>query len=399
MNKSENWIVIRMVCLICIFTCLPQTAFASETVLTPDVQEQNDQADTPSQPEEIETPDLSEPIPTTFWTIDIPWRFYTYIEPDFSTPPTGPFEPQRLYITSDNNDGWACADTEGELVWVYTREDIYALPQAFNLYDALLSDQPIGVIEAQVVYVLERKEDWLLIPSWLGDKWINLSEEALTDPTPEPTTEPTPEPTAEPEPEPTAEPAPEPTPEPAPEPTPTEAPSSKSTVKMMVPLYNQRALGYNSGCEIVSTAMMINYTKKVSVDTLVSQMPRSSDPNKGYRGDIRVLSSGFTIFPSALTSLTKKYLGSAVDMTGCDMEALKKKLREGKPVVVWVNGLGFRVHAICLTGFNDSGFYYNDPWTASRSSITYKSFYSIWNKAIYDRQLDKNYSTRKALSY
>ena len=57
--------------------------------------------------------------------------------------------------------------------------------------------------------------------------------EPTPEPTPEPTAEPTPEPTAEPTPEPTAEPTPEPTADPTPEPTaePTPEPTAKPTPK------------------------------------------------------------------------------------------------------------------------------------------------------------------------
>jgi uncharacterized protein YvpB len=173
-----------------------------------------------------------------------------------------------------------------------------------------------------------------------------------------------------------------------------------SSVILDVPIFNQRELGYISGCEIISTSMLINYYKKTNVDEIASKMPYDLiDPNKGYRGDIQSLKNGFTIFPSALLKLVENYLGSSVDMTGCEMNDLIKKLNSFDPIVVWVKGLGFNVHAICLTGYNSSGFYYNDPWTGEKDKfISYEDFYSVWNDPIEDKIYHKYYSPRKALS-
>jgi len=166
-----------------------------------------------------------------------------------------------------------------------------------------------------------------------------------------------------------------------------------------VPSHNQVALGYNYGCEIVALAMMINYTDiTVPVATLVDEMPRAQDPREGFRGNLR--DSGWTIFPQALSALTTKYLGSAEDMSGCEMEDLKEKLKNETLAVVWVNGLGWPVHALCLSGYNENGFYYNDPATGEKDVfITYDDFYAIWNKQIYDSVLNMYFGPKIALSY
>ena len=179
----------------------------------------------------------------------------------------------------------------------------------------------------------------------------------------------------------------------------TDAPK-KETVLLDVPSYNQTDLGYPLGCEMVALAMMMNYTTEVSVDTLVSEMPRADDPNEGFRGDPASTNYGWTIFPKALSGIMEKYLGSTQDMSGCEMADLKDKLATNTPIVVWVNGLGWSVHAVCLTGFDENGFYYNDPSSGEKDVfISYDSFYAIWNEPIYDRLLDTSFSPRIALSY
>lgn len=173
----------------------------------------------------------------------------------------------------------------------------------------------------------------------------------------------------------------------------------RDSVQLDVPLFNQQTLGYWSGCEIVSLGMVINYETKVDIQTLVSQMPRSTDPTKGFRGDVQSR-RGFTVLPMALTELTGAYLGEGKDMTGCTVQNLKVQLNSNRPIVIWVNGLGFNVHAICLTGYNQDGFFYNDPWQGSKDTfISYGDFYEIWNNPIYDQQLDVSYPVRLALSY
>ena len=218
----------------------------------------------------------------------------------------------------------------------------------FNEYG---DQEPICTIAPQTVIVIEQRENWLLIETWLGEKWIDLDY-------------------------------------------------VRSSVLLDVPAYNQRELGLYSGCEIVSLGMMINYTVDIDIQTLVTEMPRSDDPNLGFRGDPTSLRDGFTIFPPALMELTGKYLGQAKDMTGCNMDDLKNQLNSNCPIVVWVDGLGFNVHAVCLTGYDGEGFFYNDPWYGSKNaSISYDQFYSIWNKPIYDEDYYFAYPVRQALSY
>lgn len=170
-------------------------------------------------------------------------------------------------------------------------------------------------------------------------------------------------------------------------------------VSLDVPIYNQRKLGYPTGCETVSLGMMIGFAKPVEIDTLFSKLPLGFDPEKGFRGNPKD-DSGFTVFPHALLAITQEYLGSAVDLSGCEISVLNDMLLSGTPVVAWVSGLGFGVHAVCLSGFDDTGFFYNDPWTGEKNAhIGFEDFYEIWNKPIRDPDLGIYYPARRALGY
>jgi uncharacterized protein YvpB len=55
---------------------------------------------------------------------------------------------------------------------------------------------------------------------------------------------------------------------------------------------------------------------------------------------------------------------------------------------------------VVLTGYDEYGFFYNDPWTGVKDTfITYENFYSIWNNPIRDNALDRISLPRKALSF
>ena len=87
-------------------------------------------------------------------------------------------------------------------------------------------------------------------------------------------------------------------------------------------------------------------------------------------------------------------------MSGCEISDLREQLNTNTQILVWVNGLGWSVHALCLTECDKHGFYYYDPRTGEKDTlITAESFYAIWDKPIYDSLFNTFYSTRKALSY
>ena len=173
-----------------------------------------------------------------------------------------------------------------------------------------------------------------------------------------------------------------------------------SEILLDVPSFNQQQLGLRTGCEIVALAMVINKYVDVDVFTLVYEMPRSRDPLLGFRGD-PFTRGGFTILPPALMELTERHIGSAKDMTGASIEEVQAQLARGRPVLVWLRGMfNFNVHVITLTGFNQYGFFYNDPWLGGVNVfISYEDFLAYWDDPIRDRILDRIYEPRIAMSY
>ena len=171
-------------------------------------------------------------------------------------------------------------------------------------------------------------------------------------------------------------------------------------VLLDVPSYDQRDLGYPLGCELVSLAMLMNYKTEVDIKDLYDDLPRADHPEKGFRGDPASSSRGWTIFPPALEDMMEKYIDGFYDMSGLEMDDLKAQLDANRPIMVWIKGMGWAVHALCLTGYDEQGFYYNDPWTGEKNAyLSFDNFYDIWNEPIYDSVLELTYEPRKAMSY
>ncbi|WP_143463096.1 C39 family peptidase [Levilactobacillus enshiensis] len=144
----------------------------------------------------------------------------------------------------------------------------------------------------------------------------------------------------------------------------------KSYRYLNVPLIAQRPQ-LPTGCEITATAMMLKYAgANVTKMTLAKEMPRSSNPNKGFVGS-PYAESGWWIYPKGLLGVVRNHVGTAKDMTGASFATLKKQINQGHPVVIWVAGVdGFVNHAITMSGYSRTRVYYNDPWTKKKTSMT-----------------------------
>lgn len=150
----------------------------------------------------------------------------------------------------------------------------------------------------------------------------------------------------------------------------------KSYRWLNIPLIAQRPQ-LPTGCEITATAMMLRYAgAKVTKLSLAKEIPRSSNPNKGFVGS-PYSRSGWWIYPKGLTKIVRHHLGSATDMTGASLKKMKAKINRGHPVVVWVAGVdGFVNHAVTLSGYSKTRAYYNDPWTKRKTSMTIASLHN-----------------------
>lgn len=136
-----------------------------------------------------------------------------------------------------------------------------------------------------------------------------------------------------------------------------------------------------TGCEMTAVTMMLQYAGvNVSKEQVANVTPRSSNPYYGFVGNpYSNYGSGLWVAPSGIASVVQRYLGTVWNMTGCSLAQIKNQLINRHLVVVWQAYMhGFGTHAITLTGFDGSGFYYNDPWTGQKNvHITFGTF--DWN--------------------
>lgn len=285
-------------------------------------------------------------------TRNIPWKFVTYTEPNFTADILGLHKPQGVVIIEMKENGWGLIELDEEEHWVYLSSNRIYIRNYSHIFDSIDSREPVCTVAPQMVRIIEREGSWILIETWLGPKWLNsdaIRMEMLLD---------------------------------------------------VAPL-NQRTLGLPTGCEAIALAMMINFAlgEEIDIHDLVAEIPRSRDPHLGFRGD-PYTPNGFTVYPSALMEVTERHLGSAINMTGSTIEDLRVQLNSNRPVVVWIVGMGFYVHALTLTGYNEIGFFYNDPWTGRKDTfITYERFYTMWTGPVMDRILGVAAPVRMALSY
>lgn len=150
--------------------------------------------------------------------------------------------------------------------------------------------------------------------------------------------------------------------------------------KLIVPVFGQLP-ELPTGCEATAVAMMLSFKgSSLSKTDAANLMPRHAfDPNLGFVGD-PYKKTGNTIYPPAFEKLLKAYGGGYTNLTGASLETLQQTIRSGKPAVVWMSGMhGFGVHALTVTGYDNSAIYYNDPWTGKRASMAVNSFIQLWN--------------------
>lgn len=110
------------------------------------------------------------------------WAFYVFDEPKLTSTIIEKFQPQIINIIEKQEDGWAKIGTYKGEVWVYLPEQKYYLDQTYTLYDEKNGTPSNSVISPQIVSIILEEDNWLLINTWLGEKWVNLYSSPSSDP-------------------------------------------------------------------------------------------------------------------------------------------------------------------------------------------------------------------------
>lgn len=135
-----------------------------------------------------------------------------------------------------------------------------------------------------------------------------------------------------------------------------------------------------TGCEMTAVTMMLRYAGvNINKFQVANETPRSSNGDYGFVGNPYSV-TGWWVFPTGIAPVVQRHLGTSQVMTGASLAAIQEKLNIGHLVVVWMANMnGFVNHAITLTGYNASGFFYNNPWTGRKEAMSYGEFYGHWN--------------------
>ncbi len=205
--------------------------------------------------------------------------------------------------------------------------------------------------------------------------------------------------TAQPDPLPTEMPVPTPTQQPAPIPEPEDG--NLPTSARISSIFGSPQL-YTLDCEAqaaVDWARFFGVT--ISELEFIDRIPHSDDPTQGFVGNIngamgQLPPDDYGVHAGPVAELLHEYGLNAVAVSGWDIQAIKKEIAEGRPVIVWIVNLPFAVetsqytapngntstvarfeHTWIITGYNAYTFTAIDSeWTYNVKTST---FIERWN--------------------
>ncbi len=166
---------------------------------------------------------------------------------------------------------------------------------------------------------------------------------------------------------------------------------------------------YTLDCEAQSAVDWARFFG-VSISELefIDRLPHSDDPTQGFVGDIngamgRLPPDDYGVHAGPVAELLREYGLNAHAVSGWDIQAIKKEIAEGRPVIVWTVNLPFAVetsqytasngntttvaryeHTWIITGYNTSTFTVVDSeWTYNvKTSTLIERWNALGNQAI-----------------
>ncbi len=157
--------------------------------------------------------------------------------------------------------------------------------------------------------------------------------------------------------------------------------SSPVEVKLDVPRYKQ---AHSLTCEAASASMVANfYGVSLSEEEVSKALPRNENPHLGFRGRLDGVPGGLTDYGVYAEPIGEVLAANGLEVTYVQdgLEGIKKALDRKHPVIAWVTyrlrvqqpvkitlSTGQEVkmvnyeHAVVVTGYNQEGFWVNDPY-------------------------------------
>ncbi len=165
--------------------------------------------------------------------------------------------------------------------------------------------------------------------------------------------------------------------------------------KIEVPLISQADVGYQTGCELISAAMVLNYygidATPEDVYAVIEKTPAwntnesyGEDPDEYFIGDPRT-AHAFGCYVNPLVDAMNRILDEnwrAVNVSDSELEYLEKNyLEQGIPIIIWAtinmsepqegeswtlrDGKAFQwiagEHCLVMVGADENYYYFNDP--------------------------------------
>jgi len=247
---------------------------------------------------------------------------------------------------------------------------------------------------------VNEKETSLSVHQFIDSNAPTPFQPVLTDETPLSS------PTAQPDPLPTEIPIPTPTQQSTP--IPDTKDSSLPASASISGIFGSPQL-YTLDCEAQSAVDWARFFG-VSISELefIDRMPLSDDPTQGFVGNIngamgRLPPDDYGVHPGPVAELLRDYGLNAHAVSGWDIQAIKKEIAEGRPVIVWTVNLPYAVetsqytasngntttvaryeHTWIITGYNANTFTVIDSeWTYNvKTSTLMERWNALGNQAI-----------------
>lgn len=169
--------------------------------------------------------------------------------------------------------------------------------------------------------------------------------------------------------------------------------SSSKEVKLDVPRYKQ---AHSLTCESSTASMVANfYGVPLSEEEINKALPRNENPYLGFRGRLDGVPGGLTDYGVYAEPIREVLIANGLEVTYVKdgLEGIERALDREHPVIAWVTyrlrmqkpveitlSTGQEVkmvnyeHAVVVTGYNQEGFWVNDPFDGWEYFYTSPSF-------------------------
>ncbi|MFC0524628.1 C39 family peptidase [Pontibacillus salicampi] len=167
------------------------------------------------------------------------------------------------------------------------------------------------------------------------------------------------------------------------------------------------------GCEVTSLSMLLQHAgQEVDKMELAEKVPKvpyvkegvHGNPNDGFVGNMYdYKEAGLSVYAGPITKLAEQYMpGQVVNLSGMDLEGMKKTLLTGSPILVilastydtvpedtwqtWTTSSGDirvsrKIHSVLVTGYDEHFVYVNDPlYPLKHRPIERNGFVTAWQE-------------------